>query len=46
MLSYFTIENFKSIQHLTLDFSFAEAKAPQGYKDMAMMPFPAREGIT
>ncbi|MDY0289886.1 MAG: ATP-binding protein [Sphaerochaeta sp.] len=44
MLSYFTIENFKSIQHLTLDLSFAEAKAPQGYKDMAMISFLQEKG--
>ena len=44
MLSYFTIENFKSIQHLTLDLRFAEAKAPQRYKDMTMIPFLQEKG--
>lgn len=44
MLSYFTIKNFKSIQYLSLDLSFAEAKAPHGYKEMAMLPFLQEKG--
>lgn len=44
MLSYFTIKNYKSIQHLSLDLSFAEAKAPQGYRDMTMLPFLQEKG--
>ena len=32
MLSYFKIKNFKSILDLTLDLSFAEGKAPNGYQ--------------
>lgn len=44
MLSYFSIKNFKSIQHLSLDLSFAESKAPQGYREMTMLPFLQEKG--
>ncbi len=39
MLSLFTVRNFKSIIDLTVDFSYAEGKAPNGYKEMETMPF-------
>ena len=39
MLSYFTIKNFKSILDLTLDLSFAEGKAPNGYEESEFLPF-------
>ena len=39
MLSSFFIRNFRSILELRLDFSFAEGKAPNGYKSLALMPF-------
>lgn len=39
MLSSFRIRNFRSILELRLDFSFAEGKAPNGYKDFEVMPF-------
>ena len=39
MLSSFLVRNFRSILELRLDFSFAEGKAPNGYKDFEVMPF-------
>lgn len=39
MLSSFFVRNFRSILELRLDFSFAEGKAPNGYKDFEVMPF-------
>ena len=39
MLSSFHIQNFRSILDLTLDFSFAEGKAPNGYKEADNLPF-------
>ena len=39
MLSSFLVRNFRSILELRLDFSFAEGKAPNGYKDSEVMPF-------
>jgi uncharacterized protein len=39
MLSSFLIRNFRSISDLRLDFSFAEGKAPGGYKHLELMPF-------
>jgi uncharacterized protein len=39
MLSSFSIQNFRSILSLTLDFSYGEGKAPNGYQDQEIMPF-------
>lgn len=39
MLSYFAIQNFKSILNLKLDLSFAEGKAPNNYEDSEFLPF-------
>ena len=39
MLSKLRIVNFRSIVDLTLDFSYAEGKAPNGYKEMSTLPF-------
>lgn len=39
MIKSFTIQNFKSILDLTLDFSYSEGKAPNGYKKMETLPF-------
>ncbi len=39
MLSYFHIQNFKSILDLTLDLSFAEGKAPNRYEESDFLPF-------
>ena len=39
MLSYFTVKNFKSILDLTLDLSFTEGKAPNGYKESEFLSF-------
>lgn len=39
MLAYFTIQNFKSILDMKIDFTYAEKKAPNGYREMEMLPF-------
>ncbi|MFI3242466.1 MAG: ATP-binding protein [Alphaproteobacteria bacterium] len=39
MLKSFKIKNFKSILDLTVDFSFAEGKAPNRYKELETLPF-------
>lgn len=39
MITSFHIQNFRSILDLTIDFTFAEGKAPNGYKDAELMPF-------
>jgi ABC-type transport system involved in cytochrome c biogenesis ATPase subunit len=39
MLSSFLVRNFRSILELRLDFSYGEAKAPNGYKTFDLMPF-------
>lgn len=39
MLSKLRIVNFRSIVDLTIDFSYAEGKAPNGYKDLDTLPF-------
>lgn len=39
MLAYFTIQNFKSILDMKIDFTYAEKKAPNGYREMQMLPF-------
>ncbi len=39
MLSKVLIRNFKSIEELTLDMSFAEKKAPNGYKESNILSF-------
>lgn len=39
MIKSFTIQNFKSILDLTLDFTYNEGKAPNGYKKMETLPF-------
>lgn len=44
MLLQFSIKNFKSIVDLTLDFSFAEGKAPNGYKEYSTWPFLEKNG--
>lgn len=39
MLTYFKIQNFRSIDEMTLDFSFGENRAPNGYQKQDRMPF-------
>jgi len=39
MLSSFFIQNFRSILELKLDFSYDEGKAPNGYKELEILPF-------
>lgn len=39
MLHSFTIQNFKSILDLTVDFTYNEGKAPNNYQDMETIPF-------
>ncbi len=39
MIKSFTIQNFKSILDLTIDFTYNEGKAPNGYKEMETLPF-------
>lgn len=39
MLSSFIIKNFKSILDLKVNFSYAEGKAPNGYKELDTIPF-------
>jgi len=39
MLSSFTIQNFRSVLDLKLDFSYGEGKAPNGYQEQEIMPF-------
>ena len=39
MLNRFRIKNFRSIVDLTLDFSFGEKRAPNGYQNKDRMPF-------
>lgn len=39
MIKSFTIQNFKSILDLTIDFTYNEGKAPNGYEEMETLPF-------
>lgn len=39
MLSYFFVQNFKSILDLKLDLGFAEGKAPNHYEELQILPF-------
>ena len=39
MIKSFTIQNFKSILDLTIDFTYNEGQAPNGYKEMETLPF-------
>lgn len=39
MLAKFRVQNFRSIVDLTLDFSFGEKRAPNGYQKQDRMPF-------
>jgi len=39
MLSYFRIQNYRSILDMTVDFRFAEGKAPNGYRELETFPF-------
>lgn len=39
MIKSFTIQNFMSILDLTLDFTYDEGKAPNGYEEMETLPF-------
>ena len=39
MLSYFTVQNFRSILDFTLNLRFAEGKLPNGYKDSEYLFF-------
>jgi len=39
MISTFRIRNFRSILDMTVDFRFAEGKAPNGYKNWDTLPF-------
>lgn len=46
MLSYFRIQNFKSILDLTLNLSFAEGKAPANYANLPFLPFVGAQNDT
>ncbi|MDR1721109.1 MAG: ATP-binding protein [Endomicrobium sp.] len=39
MLSYFRIQNYRSILDMKVDFSYAEGKAPNNYNELSKMPF-------
>lgn len=39
MLLSFFVQNFRSILELKVDFTFGEGKAPNGHREMAVMPF-------
>jgi AAA15 family ATPase/GTPase len=39
MLSYFRVQNYKSILDMKVDFSYDGGRAPKGYKEMYKMPF-------
>lgn len=39
MLSFFRIQNYKSILDMKVDFSYAEGKAPNNYDKLTKMPF-------
>ncbi len=39
MIDSITIRNFKSIQELTLDLTYGEGKAPNGWKQSSWLPF-------
>ncbi|MCA6069946.1 MAG: ATP-binding protein, partial [Endomicrobium sp.] len=39
MLSYFRIQNYKSILDMKIDFSYAEGKAPNNYCTLPKIPF-------
>ena len=39
MIHRFTIRNYKSIFDLCVDFSFAEGKAPNGYRELEQLVF-------
>lgn len=39
MLNSFSVQNFRSILDLKLDFSYGEGKAPNGYQEQEVMPF-------
>lgn len=41
MIATFRIRNFRSFVDMTLDFRFAEGKAPNGYKEWDTLPFLA-----
>ena len=43
MIRYVKIHNFRSIIDLKLDLSFAEKKAPNGWRDYELMPFVTEE---
>lgn len=50
MLISFRVKNFRSIVDATMDMSYAEGKAPNGYKEMETIPFleagtPKRERV-
>lgn len=44
MIKTFHVKNFRSILDATLDFSFAEGKAPNGYASMQRIPFLQEPG--
>ncbi|BAG13967.1 AAA family ATPase [Candidatus Endomicrobiellum trichonymphae] len=39
MLSFFRIQNYRSILNMKVDFSYAEGKAPNNYQDFLKTPF-------
>ncbi len=45
MIKKLHIKNFRSIKELTVDFSFAEGKAPNDYDQMERLPFVEDAGI-
>jgi uncharacterized protein len=45
MLLSFTIKNYRSICDLKLDISFGERKAPNGYREMEVLPFIGNDHV-
>ncbi len=45
MITHFNITNFRSIQKMEIDFTFAEGKAPNGYREMPYHPFLSDKNI-
>jgi hypothetical protein len=39
MLSFFRIQNYKSILDMKVDLSYAEKRAPNKYENLLKMPF-------
>ncbi len=45
MLLSFQLKNYRSILDVTIPMGYAEKKAPNGYKQMELMPFLEKQGV-